>query len=97
MDTSSTTSSPESAGIDLESRNSGYSSEILRICLKRAESDRSSLFQAFVDFCEENDTDADDVYQWLDKTVKEQIKLSAMTSNAVRKCVAEAPDALEFE
>lgn len=97
MDTFSTTCARENEGIDLQSRNSGYSEAILKICLTRAEDDRTNLFQAFVDFCEDNDTDADDVYTWLDSAVRDRIKLSAMESNAIRKCVAEAPNALEFE
>ena len=66
-----------------------YSEQILEELIAIARRDRSNLFEAAADYCDEHDLDQAEFIKSLDDVVVQRIKMSAMDERKVRRCVQE--------
>lgn len=73
---------------------SSFSENMLEELQKISEELRISLFEAAGEYCIQHDLDEYDFIKKLDQNAVEQIKASAMTTGAVRKCVEKPPMSL---
>lgn len=64
-----------------------YSEKILAELVTLAAKNRTSLFEAASDYCEEHDIEQEEFISSLDKVVIERLKADAINERKVRRCV----------
>jgi hypothetical protein len=64
-----------------------YSEQILIELHALAKKNGCGMFEAASDYCRDNDLDQDDFIKTLDKNVIEQLKLDAVNTRRVRRCI----------
>ena len=71
-----------------------YSEKILEEIFAISQRDSISIFEATAQYCEDIDTDPQELIESLDPLAIEQIKASAIHGRHVRQCVHKTPNTL---
>lgn len=64
-----------------------YSEKILEELMRLAEANRTGLFEAAADYCDDHDLDQEEFIETLDSVIIQRLKADAISERRIRKCI----------
>ena len=64
-----------------------YSEKILEELMRLADKNRTGLFEAAADYCDEHDIDQEEFIETLDPVIIQRLKADAISERRVRRCI----------